>query len=245
MRNEHLWKPSKFVVKDGLLVGNDKIVKSSSIVFADLVASKIQNAITNFSSGQLLDLGCGKAPLYIWYKAFSDSITCVDWSNSIHDVSYIDKAQDLNHPLEFSDDSFDTVILTDVLEHIPYPINLMNEIKRVLKPNGKLIVSVPFSYWIHESPYDYNRYTGFMLDRLGVDSGLKVVSKESFGSQFECLLDILGKSSLRVKGRVSRKLTQALFNVLYFLYRMKILAPSYKTNEQPLGYVVVYENESK
>jgi len=48
--------------------------------------------------------------------------------------------------LPFNENEFDTVILSDVLEHLPTPENIINEIYRVLAKNGKLLLNVPFLY---------------------------------------------------------------------------------------------------
>jgi SAM-dependent methyltransferase len=60
--------------------------------------------------------------------------------------------------IPFSDASVDVVLATQVLEHIPDPIAVLAEIRRVLKPDGKLLLSVPSIFPQHGSPGDYWRY---------------------------------------------------------------------------------------
>ena len=50
---------------------------------------------------------------------------------------------DLDQPLPFEVDSFDVVVIAEVLEHLPFPGQLLSEAKRVLVPGGTLIVPVP------------------------------------------------------------------------------------------------------
>ena len=45
--------------------------------------------------GYLLDLGCGKVPLYLIYKSHITDSICVDWGNSLHGNDYIDSECDL------------------------------------------------------------------------------------------------------------------------------------------------------
>ena len=52
----------------------------------------------------------------------------------------------LEKELPFDNNSFDVVTMIAVLEHLEHPIEIMNEISRVLKPNGALIITVP-SVW--------------------------------------------------------------------------------------------------
>lgn len=55
---------------------------------------------------------------------------------------------DLNQTLPLSDEQFDAVILTEVLEHLPYPQITLRECRRVLKSGGCLVGSVPHAYHI-------------------------------------------------------------------------------------------------
>ena len=60
--------------------------------------------------------------------------------------------------MPFSDASMDVVLATQVLEHIPDPIAVIGEIRRVLKPGGTLLLSVPSIFFQHGSPGDYWRF---------------------------------------------------------------------------------------
>lgn len=64
------------------------------------------------------------------------------------------------------DSSIDAVFLIEVLEHINEPKKALKEIHRILKPNGKLILSTPFIFPIHDEPYDFYRYTEYGLQYL-------------------------------------------------------------------------------
>ena len=57
--------------------------------------------------------------------------------------------------MPFCDASMDIVLITQVLEHIPEPIAVIGEIRRVLKPGGTLLLSVPGIFPQHGSPGDY------------------------------------------------------------------------------------------
>jgi SAM-dependent methyltransferase len=64
------------------------------------------------------------------------------------------------------DGRFDAVISTQVLEHLPDPLAVLNETRRILKPGGRLFLSAPLWYEEHEKPYDFYRYTRFGLAHL-------------------------------------------------------------------------------
>ena len=70
--------------------------------------------------------------------------------------------------------SVDTVILLEVMEHLRYPQDALQEIARVLRPQGRLILSMPFLYPVHDAPHDYQRLTIHGLTRDVEAAGLKV-----------------------------------------------------------------------
>lgn len=61
---------------------------------------------------------------------------------------------------------FDYIVVSEVLEHIHSPHLAIDQIYNLLKPNGKLIITVPFIFPIHERPIDYYRYTKYGLEFL-------------------------------------------------------------------------------
>ena len=52
-----------------------------------------------------------------------------------------------------SDDSFDVIICTEVLEHVPEPIKVIKEFSRILRKNGKMFITAPLGCGIHQEPY--------------------------------------------------------------------------------------------
>jgi len=78
--------------------------------------------------------------------------------------------------LPFASASFDTVLLLEVLEHVPDAERVLSEITRVLTPDGVLLVSMPFLYPLHDAPHDYRRYTMPGLKQALSRSGLKLDS---------------------------------------------------------------------
>lgn len=68
----------------------------------------------------------------------------------------------------------DAVVLLEVLEHLRHPREALEEIARVLRPGGRLLLTVPFLYPIHDAPHDYQRYTVHGLEREIEAAGLRV-----------------------------------------------------------------------
>jgi len=73
-------------------------------------------------------------------------------------------------------ESYDLVFCSQTLEHVPDPQLLLSELYRVLKPGGKLWLSVPFFYAEHEIPYDYYRYTRYGIAYLFEKVGIQIES---------------------------------------------------------------------
>ncbi|MBN1268846.1 MAG: class I SAM-dependent methyltransferase [Kiritimatiellae bacterium] len=141
----------------------------------------------------MLDLGCGKVPLYGAYRDYVTDTICVDWENTQHKSEHVDFQCDLSKPLPFKDKEFDTIILSDVLEHVPEPEHLWKEMARILAAGGKILATLPFYYWLHEQPHDYYRFTEFALRRFAERSGLRLIQLEPIGGVPEILADIHAK----------------------------------------------------
>lgn len=54
------------------------------------------------------------------------------------------------------DASFDAILCSEVLEHVPDPLRAVAEFSRLLKPGGKLILTAPFVSWVHFAPYHFS-----------------------------------------------------------------------------------------
>ena len=244
MQNKEQWLPSKYVFKKGKLKGSRtlKDVTVSSRMFVDLVASFYQENIPLYVSGDLLDLGCGFVPFYEAYKDYISENSCVDWQNTIHKNPFLDLETDINEPLPIGNEIFDTVILSDVLEHIRKPEELIAEIYRIMRPNGKFILNTPFFYWLHEQPFDYFRYTKFALQSMLEDAGFKVLKLEPMGGVPEIMTDIFCKNALAIPIIGKPLVLFSLFNTRMFLKTGWGKKVSKKTSEKfPLGYFVVVE----
>lgn len=239
------WLESKFVVHPGTGVlrasRNPYEVCIDSRLVTDRIGAFYTRAIQEHAHGKLLDLGCGRAPLLNYYAGFVESATLVDWGNSFHENPMLDLVADLNLPLDLNSDYFDTVILSDVLEHIAEPQTLMGEISRVLRFNGGvLLLTVPFFYPIHEEPFDFQRYTNFSLARMCSKAGLEVIDISPIGGLPEIIIDITSKISRQLPfvGRGIAAVVQALGS--FILKRRIVRHVSERTATRfPLGYSLV------
>jgi SAM-dependent methyltransferase len=244
MKNRDKWKPSKYVYQKGKLIASrdPKEVGVSSRLVTNLVAEAYDKNLRQYAKGKLLDLGCGKVPLYIAYRDCVTENICVDWENTLHKNEYLDFECDLTKRLPFKDREFDTIVLSDVLEHIPQPEHLWNEMSRVIAPGGRIIMNVPFYYWLHEHPHDYYRYTEFGLRRFVERSGMSLLQLSSIGGAPEIMADIFGKNCIRIP-KIGRSLAMFTQWLTLFIIRTKLgkrVSEATKDNF-PLGYFLIAE----
>ena len=63
------------------------------------------------------------------------------------------------------------MVCTQVLEHVPDPGAALSEFLRVLRPGGRVAISTPLTWFLHETPHDYYRYTSYGLTHLSTRPG--------------------------------------------------------------------------
>jgi SAM-dependent methyltransferase len=200
MQSVDRWRPSKIVfdTRKQRYVPNGKHVALGSRLAVHAMLPTYVEAMQTHTRGRLLDCGCGTAPYFSIYRDHVDEVVCIDWAQSVHRNIHVDHEVDLSGQLPFEAGRFDTVLLADVLEHIKVPAQLIAEIARVLAPGGKLILTVPFLYNVHEAPHDYYRFTRYAIEDLTQRAGLRLVSLEAFGGYPDILCDLLNKGFAKV-----------------------------------------------
>jgi SAM-dependent methyltransferase len=124
--------------------------------------------------------------------------------------------------LPFHNDVFDVVLCTEMLEHVPEPQAAIDEMWRVLRPGGLLVLTTRFLFPIHDAPHDYFRFTKYGLRHLlrrfevvqlqeETDSvGTLAVLVQRLGMQAHTL----GSSSLRAVWLVAARVMLAFSGVI-------------------------------
>jgi len=177
----------------------------------------------NYTSGWLLDIGCGKKPfLYVFNNV--ERYIGIDWLKSPHLNSEVDILSDARK-LPFKDESFDTILCTEVIEHIYEFKTAISEMNRILKNGGVLILSTPYFYWVHESPYDFFRFTKNGIVKLMEENGFKIEHFYSRGGAFSVFIDMYGKVMDQIIEKLFHKVKEFRFlnYVRSFLCRLLIV----------------------
>lgn len=192
-----------------------------AIIVDELRFEFLQHALQQIGARQtLLDLGCGQKPYRKLYAAYAQKSFGLDVPTTQHGMQAID-VQGHGTELPFIDQTFDLVFCTEVMEHVAEPKRMLQEIHRVLKPGGHLILTTPFLVPVHEAPYDFYRYTPYGLQHLLKQASFCIVSQEAFAEAFGVLLSLLVQLQLKFWSALANLLRfpqlYSLFNPIIFL----------------------------
>jgi SAM-dependent methyltransferase len=226
-----------------------KFVKS--LDNANLREEWVKKQLLSISAGSLLlDAGCGNQRYRIFcehldykgqdfgqYKNDESPTMLVDSGKSTNGKGYeygsLDYVGDI-WEIDSSNESFDAILCTEVFEHIPHPIKTLKEFSRLLKPSGKLILTLPSACLRHMDPYFF--YSGFSdrwLEKFLTDSGFEINSIEPVGDYYSWLGVEMVRTFL-ANGIFAKLLL--LPAVIYFRNKKKTLE---STNTLCMGYHVI------
>lgn len=121
--------------------------------------------------GDFLDVGCGTQPYRVYFSHI-EKITACDYDANRGDVDFACPADQVPLP----DASMDSILCTEVLEHVTDPLAVWKEFNRLLRPGGRVILTTPMYWPPHELPYDFFRFPEHGLRRLIDDSGFQLMS---------------------------------------------------------------------
>ena len=133
-----------------------------------------------YVKGITLDVGCGRKPYEKTFFAGAEKYVGLDYLTDRSTPDVVGSAT----AIPLGDAAFDTVVCTEVLEHVPDPLQAFREMYRVLKPGGYLILSTPMYWPRHEAPYDYFRYPYDGLLHLVKTGGFELVELYNRGRSY-------------------------------------------------------------
>ncbi|WP_119680508.1 class I SAM-dependent methyltransferase [Indioceanicola profundi] len=146
--------------------------------------------------GRLLDVGCGSKP-YRKLFSVSEYVGLEIESPSSRRAGNADFYYD-GKQFPFDDASFDSILCNQVLEHVFDPQNFLSEIGRVLRPGGRLLLTIPFVWDEHEQPFDFARYSSFGLKSLLERHGFEVERQEKIGTDFSVIVQLVNAYIFKV-----------------------------------------------
>ena len=132
--------------------------------------------LSGYLHGRLLDFGCGSKPYRSLFDVTAYIGTDIEVSGHDHRNEDIDVYYD-GTTLPFDNASFDSIFSSEVFEHIFNLPQILDELYRVLKPGGHMLITVPFVWDEHEIPYDFARYTSFGIRHILIEKGFDIVKE--------------------------------------------------------------------
>jgi SAM-dependent methyltransferase len=146
--------------------------------------------------GRLLDIGCGSKP---YKKLFVvDEYIGLDIDSKITRKRKVAEVLYDGKLFPLPSNSFDSALCNQVLEHVFNPDEFLSEIYRVLKPSGKLLLTVPFVWDEHEQPSDYARYSSFGLRFLLEKNGFHVLEQKKISADATIIFQLINAYIFKV-----------------------------------------------
>ncbi len=151
----------------------------------------VQDCAKKVKSNELvLDAGAGPCPYKKFFKHskyeatdFFDKYNCLDFVCNLENIPK-------------KGNNYDALLNTEVLEHVENPQKVINEFFRVLKVGGKLFLTTPQSWRIHQAPYNYFYFTRYGLKSLLEKAGFSKIKIKSQGGYFWFLADVIRFNNL-------------------------------------------------
>lgn len=169
-----------------------------------MLRSAVDSRVRRHFTGRLADVGCGEKPYASITRPFVTEHVGIDHAASPHGLAMVDivaSAYDIPVP----DASFDCFLLSEVLEHLEEPVVALAECRRIIRPGGVGIITVPFIWHLHEEPRDFFRFSSYGLRHVAERAGLEIVELASLGgfwtttAEFVAYnLQSLGRGPLRI-----------------------------------------------
>ncbi|MFI5251988.1 MAG: class I SAM-dependent methyltransferase [Bacteroidota bacterium] len=190
----------------------------------------LQDTAVGYAKGVFLDFGCGNKPYYPIFKSSIEKYIGADVTQNLDQSVDILIGDDGILPLD--NESVETVLSTQVLEHVKEPQRYLQELSRVLKPGGKLILTCPQSYMLHEEPYDYYRYTRYGVEYLLKKYQLQILQLDTAGGAWRLMGQIF--LNHKIHGRkINIPIISGIFYYLWVILSNVIFSTLDKMNMNP------------
>jgi 2-polyprenyl-3-methyl-5-hydroxy-6-metoxy-1,4-benzoquinol methylase len=160
------FQPAAHVAPDTFM---NKLLFNARLM-ADFQLKTIHRHLKSFLpgvSGTIADVGAGQSPFkHLLNKEVTryvalDIYTADDFGYRNPDVVQFD-----GQTIPLDADSVDAVLCTEVLEHVENAQALVDEMHRIVKPGGPVVITVPWSARYHYIPHDYHRFTPSRLANI-------------------------------------------------------------------------------
>ena len=192
--------------------------------FADRIIREYLKRAVPYLKGRLLDAGCGQQP-------YRSMLLCDDYQGA--DIGDGFNIMEIN----FRSNSFDSILCTQVLEHVSDVEGALRELYRVLKSDGYLCITIPFMVRLHGIPNDYWRFSEYGIEYCLKQSGFKKVMIEPMGGFLtaQCFLwnYFLYEKILKYSKIASRLFSLVMNPIFWIIFRLDI------DKSTPFNYIAI------
>lgn len=203
-----------------------------------------------YASGKLIDVGCGTKPYESLFSPFVDSYFGVDYPQTMVSNYGAQTKADLFadcSETELPDCSFDTLLSTQVIEHIYDTKKFINECYRILASGGIGIFTIPFVWQCHSEPYDFYRFTKYSIKRLFSESGFEVLKIENLEGAYATLIQtkivsLLGREHSNLFVKIICRLRNLLL-IPYLNYKALHLDRIFYSDKLCLTYLLIVKKK--
>ncbi len=195
---------------------------------------------SHFINGKVLDIGAGEFSRYQNLFRYIEYIKM-----DINDSSNIDVVGSADD-IPFPNNTFDSVICTQVFEHLKNPNTAAKEIYRVLKNGGHLLITVPQTNELHEEPNDFFRYTNFGISEIFREIGFRLIAYEQRGGFFTTISQLQIRYLIDRLNLYQRAILGRIFNIFIRLYASIMIwfdkiDKSQANKKHTLGWIFIFQ----
>ena len=200
---------------------------SHNFLIRNMLRKAISIRAEKYLEGRLVDIGCGTKQYQSLIEPHVIEHIGIDHEQTLHDKSNID-IFGTAYDIPVKNNSFDSALCTEVLEHLEEPAEFIRECWRILKPNSNAIFTSPFIWHLHEEPRDFYRYSPHGLKHLFESNGFEVIEISplngfctTFGQLFVYYIHTFNKGPLKIVPLIPI----AGYFIQYFALLMDKIAP--------------------
>lgn len=171
---------------------------------------------------KILDAGCGEQPLRMLIENEGHAYFSLDIEqNSQSNVDFIGRLDgDTGIPATHLN-TFDLIICTEVLEHVLDWHVAFKRFQNILKPKGFVLITCPFHFYLHETPFDYWRPTHFAITAFAERYDFSIISNRQLGDMGDILGTYIGVTSFKpadksIKGKLIHYYLRFLHKGIYW-----------------------------
>lgn len=200
-----------------------------------LLRREIQK-VSSYIQGKTLDIGAGN------YDRYSEL-----FSNATEYLRMDTKGADIVgsiYDIPFGEETFDSLVSTQVFEHLAYPQKGAAEMYRVLKKGGYALVTVPQWNELHEEPHDYFRYTRYGIETLFAEAGFTIVTMSQLGGYYSNVAQMRIRFAVDTYNLYTRPMVGIITSKLFSWYGRYMIARddrdmSIANRKHTIGWCVV------